>query len=695
MQLAIQALAAGRAEEAGAICRGILARCPDHTGALHLLGVIAHSAGNLAEARTLLRRAAESPEATSLQLLSYAELACKGVDADAALAATRRAVAVDPQSSLALFCLGNLCVDALQFEQARAHFVLALRLKPGFWQARTNLAVVCGRLGDTAAADAEFARVLHEMPGDADVRDSHAGYLQDLGRYDEALPQAEAAIARAPDSLAHHLRAADIEMQQGCHAAALARLGAIEHRWAADSRLRTLQAHLLRLVDQSDAAVALCREALRIGVESPELLRAYGLALHLAGAEAEALGAFDRAAAAPPRAPALVAAALADKAVVLDQLGRFAEARAASNQALLQNPALAEAWYNRVQSQSHGADDPGCAAIQRLLDSHPPCRDRILLHFALGKARMDAGETAAAFRHWHAGNQLKRATIRYDGVEESRRMAAIGESAFPARTTPRSDPPPGARPAYAGPADCRFSEVPVFIVGMPRSGSTLIEQILASHPDVCGAGELLQLRALFAAALPEGDDRVAIGEESRVAAAALARLRQRSATAHRIIDKDLANFRHLGIIHRIFPRARIIHCRRDPLDTCFSIYSRLFLGTLDFSYELAELGRYYRDYHALMAHWRAHLPRHAFMDMDYESLVAAPEQQTRRMLQFLDLPWDEACMRFFDSGRTVNTSSFAQVRRPIYRSSIGRAHTLRSHLRPLVQALGDLAEART
>jgi hypothetical protein len=215
---------------------------------------------------------------------------------------------------------------------------------------------------------------------------------------------------------------------------------------------------------------------------------------------------------------------------------------------------------------------------------------------------------------------------------------------------------------------------------MPRSGSTLVEQILASHSEIHGAGELLQLRALFEAG----------GDEHRVAEAVLAKLKRTSPRA-RIIDKDLANFLHLGLIHRVFPRARIIHCRRDPLDTCFSAYTKLFVGDLGYAYELGELGRYYRDYHALMAHWRQVLPSTAFLEVDYEALVADPQNETRRLLDFLGLPWDEACVRFFETERTVTTSSFAQVRRPIYRSSIGRTQSLRSHLKPLIDALGDLA----
>jgi hypothetical protein len=293
----------------------------------------------------------------------------------------------------------------------------------------------------------------------------------------------------------------------------------------------------------------------------------------------------------------------------------------------------------------------------------------VLLHFALGKAHMDSGRTDQAFAHWHEGNRMKRAVIDYDSDAAARQIAMC------AAGTQNPDVRESA-------AEAQLSDVPVFIVGMPRCGSSLIEQILASHPEIHGAGELVQLRALFEAAEPGSRP---------IAERALEKLRRFAPRAARIIDKDLCNFLHLGVIHRVLPRARIIHCRRDPLDTCFSAYTKLFAGDFGFTYEQRELGAYYRHYHALMAHWRSLLPEQVFMEIDYEALVSDPQTQTHRLLEFLDLPWHEACARFFETSRTVNTASFVQVRRPIYRSSVGSASSLRPHLQPLIEALGDLA----
>jgi tetratricopeptide (TPR) repeat protein len=663
LRMALQSFSAGRVGAAREMCRGILRTCPDHAGALHLLGVMAHGEGDRSAACVHLRRAAESPNTTALYVLSYAELCCKPVDRAAAVDAARRAIAMDGALPLGWLCLGGMLLEMRQFDECRACFERALELDPLCSQARCSLAIVIARQGDAPAAIRRFEELLRDDPGNSEARDSFAMLLQELGRYEDALTQAARAAALRPDLLDLQLRSADIELQLGRHGAALTRLEHLEKTWPREIKLLTLKAHLLRLVDRYDEAVALCRGAIGAGLESAELLRAYGLALQLAGQEALALATFDRAAAAN------CATALSDRGVLLAQLGRLSEACDCFDQALAREPTLADAWYNKTNGRTLAPDDPDIVAMERLLGGYCSGRDRMLLHFALGKAYMDCASADAAFAHWQEANRMKRAMIDYDADAAARQMASIAAQPLRLEAAERA-------------AGIRLSDQPVFIVGLPRSGSSLVEQILASHSQVHGAGELTQLRALFEAATP--------GAESVLADAVVAGLRRHSTRA-RIVDKDLANFLHLGTIHRTFPRARIIHCRRDPLDTCFSAYTRLFVGDLGFTYDLRELGRYYRDYHALMAHWRRELPRDVFLEIDYETLVAEPHNETRRLLDFLGLNWEDACVRFFETERKVGTSSFAQVRRPIYRSSIGRSRPVRSYLQPLIDALGELA----
>jgi tetratricopeptide (TPR) repeat protein len=677
LRQAIADFAAGRADVARRQCEELLSREPEHAGALHLLGLIAHRSGHAAEAAELLRRAAEAPAAIALYLLSYAELGCASADRLVAIRATRRAVALDPGSPLAWFCLGNLLLETGAVAESRRCFRQVLALNPGFWQARANDATAGVRSGDSEAAIATFQDLLRQQPDNAEVHGRYAATLQEIGRLADALAAAEAAQRLDPEKLEHVLRAADIEMELGRYWPAIARLDAVESRWGGDAQLRALKAHALRLVDQNEAAVALCSEALALGIESAELLRAYALALQLTGQEALALATFDRAAAMPEAAALTIARARSDKAVLLAQLGRTEEAAAGFDAALRVAPTLADAWYNKANTVSHRRGDADVEAMEQLLTRPTPFRDRLLLHFALGKSHADSGEFERAWGHWRQGNALKRSSLTHDADATAAELAAIAARPLDWRICASAE-------------GSRLSELPVFVVGMPRSGSTLIEQILASHPAVAGGGELLQLRSGFERALPLGT-AAARAAARAIADSALTRLRTVSADALRIVDKDLANFQHLGVIHQTFPRARIIHCRRDPIETCFSAYTKLFVGEIGYAYRLDELGRYYRDYDALMHHWRSALPPQSFLEVDYERLVREPHTEIPRLIDFLGLPWHDACARFFETERRVSTSSFAQVRRPIYATSLRRSAGLRAHLGPLVAALGDLA----
>jgi hypothetical protein len=236
------------------------------------------------------------------------------------------------------------------------------------------------------------------------------------------------------------------------------------------------------------------------------------------------------------------------------------------------------------------------------------------------------------------------------------------------------------------------SPVPVFIVGMMRSGSTFVEQILASHPAVFGGGE----RPYFEKSLIAARQNAGTGDGAWIGALAADYLRTLTAAApmaSRITDKLLGNFNYAGLINLALPNARIIHISRDPLDTCVSCFSKLFTGSAYFFYDLAELGRYYRHYQRLMAHWRDVLPDGVMLDVRYEDLVADLEGQARRIVAHCGLEWDDACLAFHRTDRAVRTASVAQVRQPLYTSSIGRAQPLRAKLRPLIEALSGASAA--
>jgi hypothetical protein len=305
------------------------------------------------------------------------------------------------------------------------------------------------------------------------------------------------------------------------------------------------------------------------------------------------------------------------------------------------------------------------------------------LHFALGKAHADIGRHDSAFRHLEAANMIKRGQTGYDEAATLGQFERIAEAFTPEvmrRLAGCGDP----------------SSLPVFIVGMPRSGTTLVEQVLASHPEVFGAGEIGDLEAAVGGSggvsrLPERIASMTGEQLRRIGTNHCERVAALAPTAQRITDKMLTNFRFIGLIHLVLPNARIIHVRRNPIDTCLSCFFRLFSGGLPFTYDLAELGRYYRAYARLMAHWRSALPEGAMLEVQYEDLVTDFAAQARRLVAHCDLEWDARCSAFHETRRPVMTSSAAQVRQPIYRSSIDGWQPYRHRLGPLLDALAITA----
>jgi tetratricopeptide (TPR) repeat protein len=376
---------------------------------------------------------------------------------------------------------------------------------------------------------------------------------------------------------------------------------------------------------------------------------------------------------------------------VLGAQGRLEEAARCYRRSLEVRPDDPETWYNLVNQQPLNDGSPESeAAFARLsrlaeaLDRFTP-REQSALLFALGKALDARGETDRAFEALARANALHRSALTFDIAASERLAAAVAE---------RFDPALFARLQGAGSTD----ERPVFVVGMPRSGTTLVEQIISAHPEVHGAGEIGLLPALVSkirgpqgTGFPLWAGALAGADLQRLAQAYLDGIAPRGPGKARLTDKTVGNLELLGLIHLILPNARIIHCRRDPRDVCVSCFSTRFSGGHDYAYDLGELARYWRLYDQLMAHWRAVLPPGRIFEVDYEALVEDLEGSARRLIAHLGLEWDDACLRFYESAREVRTASFAQVRRPIYNGSVGRWRRFATHLEPLLKALGEPA----
>jgi hypothetical protein len=240
--------------------------------------------------------------------------------------------------------------------------------------------------------------------------------------------------------------------------------------------------------------------------------------------------------------------------------------------------------------------------------------------------------------------------------------------------------------------------VPIFVVGMPRSGTTLTEQIISSHPDVFGAGELFDLLDLLKnksgeKAFPESLRGITPAQLRELGRKYAGGLQARDRKARKITDKMPANFGNIGLIHLILPGAKIVHVSRHPLDTSISCFTRLFAHNQNQSYDLYEQGRYYRAYKRMMDHWRDVLPPGSFYDVRYETLVENTEEEARKLVDFCGLSWDDACLAFHKNERTVRTASLAQVRQPIYKSSLARWKKNEKYLGPLTEGLGEAYEA--
>ena len=638
---------AGRLAEADALYRRVLAANPRHVDALHLRGVIAAQSGSHAEAETLIGRAIALIPDFALAHYNHGNALRALARHEDALAAFQHAVRLNPRHAAAHNNLGAALRALGRCEAALGAYRRALELQPHYPEAHFNLGVALGELGRHDAALAAYGDAIAQHPDYADAWINQGLALQALKRHGEALRAFQRAVALRPAQADAHSALGAALHELGRHEAALA-----AHRRALE-------------LDPGDAAARV-----RLGVT----LQALGRADEAAAAHRSAL----------ELKPDSVEAHVS-LAVALQELGEAGAAMASVERALALDPASARAWFIRADLKTFSPGDPDIEAMEALADGAAararPSDERLDLEFALGKAWMDVGEPDAAFARLDAGNQRMRAAIHYDVAVDERRFAGVARAFTP-----------GLMARCAGSGDP--SELPVFIVGMPRSGTTLVEQILASHPDVHGAGELNVLNEVVGRAqLDVSKDPAALsaGALTAFGRAYVARVAVLAPSHRRVIDKMPGNFQHAGLIALALPNARVIHCRRGPVDTCLSIYSKKFTGRQDFAYDLAELGRYYRAYDALMAHWRGLLAPERFLEVDYEALVGDLEGEARRLVTSCGLAWDDACLDFHRTARPVRTASVNQVRQPIYRTSVARWRPYAAHLGPLLAALGELA----
>lgn len=552
------------------------------------------------------------------------------------------AVKQRPQSFDALFLTATTLQRLDRLAESTSYYERAIQANGEVPEAHHNLGCVLLFLGRLEEGAAELRRALAIRPAYADALDALGFAVAELGAPEEAIGLFERSLALS------------------------------DGNWSVHCRLGNL---LLRMQRFSEAHARFVT-ALERTPDSAALLDGLGVALLRMERTSEAVDAFRRALECDPG----YANAASNLAKALLETGDVDEAMSWLDRAIELEPRNGSSYLPLVTGGSKAVNPAHVEAMIRLgreIETLPRAQ-QIDLHFALGSVHERAGRVEDAFRHLLAGNALKRATIAYD---ESKALAYVRsiEVAF-------------SHPLIEQLRGCGDeSERPIFVVGMPRSGSTLLEQMLAAHPAVFGSGENSVLGPIVREVWPT--IKAATIEEFRLQVRRIGERYLRATESlgpgsARFTDKTLENLQLVPLIHVTLPNARIIHIRRDDLDVCFSCFATSFADQkVPFSYDLGELGRYYRGYLAMMQRWRAFVAPDRLLEVRYERLVDDFEAEARRIVSFCDLPWDPACLDFHTARRPVRTASNLQVRQPLYRDSIGRSRPFAAHLQPLIEAL--------
>ncbi len=598
-------------------------------------------------------------------------------DLEPAEASYRRAIALSPGDAEAHNNLGNVFMDLKRVKDATAQYETAIELSPDYAEARANLGNALLQAEKPDEARACFKKALQTDPKLAEGRIGLGLLAEDSGHADEAYGHFKRAVEANPDSAEAQLAMAraffardQFQDAAGCCHSALE----IKETAAAHHLLGKALSEMSRWAD----AESQFRRALEL--EPDHVEAGYFLAETLLeiGRPQEAMAAFERVLALDPE----MAAAVAGVGSCWQQQGRFEEAEEALRRAVAMDPTLSTAWFALATAKRLQSDDD-IARLQTLAENESLSDDqRRDILFALAHIHDDKGEHDAGFRYALAANDVRKKTSRFRADRWGRLTDAL---------IARFSSEVFARKADLG----NPSALPVFVVGMPRSGTTLVEQIIASHGQGAGAGELYDLQHMAAdledprnggRPYPESIDSLSREKAASMAEAYIARLRQCSKTARRVVDKMPGNFVNVGLIGLLFPKAHVIHCRRDPMDTCVSCFLQNFRG-LEFTCDLAALGSYYRDYDRLMRYWREVAPV-PILDVQYEDLVADPEAGSRRIIEFIGLDWDDRCLSFHQSKGQIRTASVWQARQPVFGSSVERWRRYEKHLEPLKKALG-------
>ncbi len=639
----------GRLVQAESMFNAVLSADPRNIDAMQLLGITLPQMGRPLEGEKLLRKAIRrNGKIARLHYNLGLVLEVQGKLKEAVMA-FREAIKLEPKDEWPRVNLGVVYGKLNRLEEGIDCCRKVLKINPNNVAAQANLGQFLWRKGDNSGAKQVLQQALQLQPDMIQA-------LANLGAVlfsERELEQAEELLRKAVA-----LGGRDQEI------------------------LGNLAGVLLAKGDGSESeAIDLCREVVKSNPNSPDAQFNLGRALEYTEQWNDAMAAYSRGLELHPGfTEAMIGLAQADMV-----MGRFDDARELCFKVLKTQPESLKAYSLLLNLEGPEWIQRNLEKIEELYREKGKSEgDKRKLAFALAKYSEKQGQYDKAFHHLEDGNRLRRTTFDYATKIDQTFFNAIKEVFSSEFFQQRED---------YGSSD----KTPIFILGMPRSGTTLTEQILASHSQVFGAGELPFVQQMLIerckpAPIQQFPDITAAMERDgfdSMASQYLDLIKTRAGESPRVTDKMPHNFVNLGVIRLMFPQAKIIHCQRNPIDNCLSIFKQDFTSLHKYAYDLKELGSYYLLYNDLMQHWRNTLPSGYMLDLVYEDLVADQEGMTKRLLEFCDLPWEDGCLKFHTTERAVKTASQAQVRRKIYTDSVKLWQRYEQQLQPMIQILQD------
>jgi len=595
-----------------------------------------------------------------------------------------RALLLRPENGRAHQEQGHLLLALNRPSEALFAFVRACRFNPALvasWRAQVKLYTSNNNLRAAQQAAAELSRI-QAMP-------KHLVAATDLlseGKVVKAERLCRKFLQHQPKNVEAMRLLAEIGTRLGALDEAEFLLESAVAFEPDNDKVRIDYIQLLRKRQLFEKALGEARILLDRAPDNPQFQSVYAIELMQTGDYETALEYFDGVLEILPSDPVT----LTSKGHALKTLGRYQQAVTAYKSALTARPQHAEAYYSLANLKTYRFDLDEIDLMEKVQgNSEHTLMEGVYMHFALGKAYEDSQQFSQSFRHYELGNKLKRNSSSYQAGKMSEELAAQRRVCTPEFFSER------AGGGFA-------SHDPIFIVGLPRSGSTMLEQILSSHSQVDGTLELPNILSLAQRLRKRGEGGPQSGypqalsnldapERSRMGEQFIDQTAIHRQGAPYFIDKMPNNFRHIGLIKLILPNAKIIDARRHPMACCFSNYKQLFAEGQEFSYDLEDIAQYYLDYVELMSHWDTVLPGQ-ILRVHYEQVVDDLESQVARLLEFCGLPFERACLSFHETRRSVRTASSEQVRQPVYRGGLEQWRNYTEHLGSLQRPLSELLE---